>query len=123
MMQTPAAVTSFCEGETRVGDPEDGKAYWTDADVDRMIQFLLDNKPAAGDRGNFKKATCTATASHLKDFTTKGAVKTVDACKSKWGRVSKVHLTTYDSYRSFFTVAGILQGCHNSQGFVRVRMG
>jgi hypothetical protein len=43
--------------------------------VDYLIQFLINNKAAAGDEGNFKKDTWTAAASHLEDFTTKSTAK------------------------------------------------
>jgi hypothetical protein len=58
------------------GQAEEGKASWTDSDVNCLIQFLVDNKAAAGDGGDFKKAIWMAAALYLKDSTTKGAVKT-----------------------------------------------
>jgi len=73
-----------------VGDPDhsEGKAHWTTADEEELIQFLVDNKSAAGDGGNFKKVTWMAAATHMKKVTTKGGVKTADGCKNKWNRVS-----------------------------------
>jgi Myb/SANT-like DNA-binding domain len=78
--------------ETQAEDAQADKkssCIWTDADVDRLIQFLIDNKATVADGGKFKGSTWTAVAAHLNNFITKGAPKTADSCKSKWDRVSE----------------------------------
>ena len=71
-----------------VGDPDKEKAFWTQADEEALVRFLIDVKASAGDGGNFKKTTWTAAAAHMRQFTSKGGPKTADSCKNKWNRVS-----------------------------------
>lgn len=62
-------------------------AVWTEDDEDKLIAFLNSQKEKRGDGGNFKPSTWTAAAAHMQPITTKGGVKTADACKTKWARV------------------------------------
>jgi hypothetical protein len=90
---------------TAVKDLDEGKASWTDTDEDELIQFLINNKSTAGDGGNFKNVMWNAAAAHMRKFTTKGGAKTVNACKSKWGRVNDIFtLSLHEFSDRFLTV-------------------
>jgi hypothetical protein len=101
---TPPSETLVTAGS--VGDTDEGKSHcqWTDVDEEELVQFLVDQKATAGDGANFKKVTWTAAAAHMRNITTKGAVKTLDACKSKWNRVKRSILCLQCTNR-VFTVA------------------
>jgi hypothetical protein len=62
-------------------------AFWTQDDEDQLIDFLLDHRAAAGDRGNFKEVTFQALSALLTPLVTKGGPKTVRACQNKWNAV------------------------------------
>jgi hypothetical protein len=61
---------------------------WTPADEERMILFLLSKKEAAADGATFKSVVWNALATHMAQHHTTGAMKTDNACKSKYSRVS-----------------------------------
>lgn len=69
------------------------KAIWTIEDETALIDFLAERKAEAGDGANFKGAVWGAAAQEMAKHTTKGGVKTADACKTKWGRVCTHHLS------------------------------
>jgi hypothetical protein len=59
-MQTTHSTCSSSEGgqhtQSLTGNQaEEGKASWTNSDVDCLIQFLIDNKAVAGDGGYLRR--------------------------------------------------------------------
>jgi hypothetical protein len=52
-----------------------------------MIRFLLARKEAAADGATFKSAVWNALVAEMAQHHTTGAMKTVNACKSKYSRV------------------------------------
>jgi hypothetical protein len=72
--------------------PATGKAAvpqcsWSLADEERMITFLLSKKEAAADGATFKTVIWNALVADMALHHTTGAMKTVNACKSKYSRV------------------------------------
>ena len=63
------------------------RAYWTSADEVSLLDFLAEHQSEAGDGGNFKGATWTSAAAHVNETKTRGAPKTKDSCRSKYGSV------------------------------------
>ena len=61
-------------------EEDPSKAIWTEDDEDQFVAFLSDEKIQGkrGDGGSFKPAIWTAAAKYMKQFTTKGGVKTSD---------------------------------------------
>jgi len=111
-MQTRRSPTNSERGSGAVGGPnaagsqeEDAKAaFWTEDDEDEFVAFLGDEKIQGkrGDGGTFKSAVWTAAAEHMKQFTTKGGVKTSDACKSKWTRVRQLYSLLFNKLSNRF---------------------
>lgn len=68
--------------------PKKESAFWTPRNEKYLVTFLLDVHTRAGDGGNFTKAVWTAAAAAVNaDSHTKGAPKSADSCKSKFGKV------------------------------------
>jgi hypothetical protein len=94
-------------GPNAAGSQEDDAAkaaFWTEDDEDGFVAFLGDEKIQGkrGDGGSFKPAVWTAAAEHMKQFTTKGGVKTADACKSKWTRVRRSYSLLFNKLSNRF---------------------
>ena len=69
-------------------DAENSKrTMWSADDEKALVSALLERKAEAGNGANFKPAVWNAVASSM-GKPAKGAPKTADSCKSKWGRVS-----------------------------------
>jgi hypothetical protein len=58
-----------------------------------MIVFLLSKKEAAADGATFKSVVWNALVAHMAQHHSTGALKTVNACKSKYSRVCTVFET------------------------------
>ncbi|KAF8067521.1 hypothetical protein FPV67DRAFT_1416453 [Lyophyllum atratum] len=66
------------------------KAYWTDSDEKKLIEFLLEHKAQSGDGANYKAATWNAASQHMADpAAERGAPKTANSCKNKWSALRK----------------------------------
>lgn len=109
-MQTRQSPTN-CEGGNGgaaggSNDPvEDAsKAVWTEEDEDKFVAFLSDEKIQSerGDGGGFKPSVWSAVVEHMKQFTTKGGVKTVDVCKRKWTRVRQFYSLPFNELSNLF---------------------
>ena len=61
------------------------KAHWTAEDKAALIAFLITTGPVPG--GNYKPQVWNNAARKMKNPPEKGAPKTAQSCKSKWGRV------------------------------------
>ena len=69
-------------------DSENSKrTVWSPDDEKALVSALLERKAEAGNGANFKPAVWNAVALSM-GKPAKGAPKTADCCKSKWGRVS-----------------------------------
>ncbi|KAG2128015.1 hypothetical protein DEU56DRAFT_915619 [Suillus clintonianus] len=66
--------------------PKD-RCFWTPDDETALIDFVEVNKARAGDGMNFDKTFWNDVAAHLAGSTSQGAVKTGDACLSKWNHL------------------------------------
>ncbi|KAG2354506.1 hypothetical protein BDR07DRAFT_1305939 [Suillus spraguei] len=64
-------------------EPKD-RCFWMPDDDNRLIDFIEANRSRAGDGINFDKMFWTEAATYLAESTTQGAVKTGEACSSKW---------------------------------------
>ncbi|KIO10861.1 hypothetical protein M404DRAFT_128975, partial [Pisolithus tinctorius Marx 270] len=51
------------------------RVHWNNEETAALIKFLHDNQHEAGDNGNFKMATCQATALHIANHHTDGPPK------------------------------------------------
>jgi hypothetical protein len=60
---------------------------WSPADEERMIHFLLSKKEAAADGATFKSVVWNALVADMAKHHSTGALKNVNACKSKYSRV------------------------------------
>jgi hypothetical protein len=65
----------------------DAPVRWFKAEEEAMVSFLATHKAEAGDGFNFKEATWSKVAAHLKPPRTEGGVKTAKKCTNKWGWV------------------------------------
>jgi len=65
------------------------RCVWTVDDENMLVDFIEANKARAGDGVNFDRTFWIEAAAHLAESTSKGAVKTAEACSSKWSRVSR----------------------------------
>ncbi|KAJ7032800.1 hypothetical protein C8F04DRAFT_1184750 [Mycena alexandri] len=64
--------------------PDSGNAAWTRVDDRALLVFLVDEKAAAGDNGQFKAPTLRATAAALNLIRSKGGPKTYQSCGQKY---------------------------------------
>ena len=60
------------------------RCHWSNTDELAFINFLLECKAEAGDRGNFKANIWNATAVETLKHTTKGGMKVALKCKAKY---------------------------------------
>lgn len=70
--------------ETKQKTPE---AYWTTEDEAALVASLMATGPVPG--GNYKPQVWSDVASKMKNPPERGAPKTAQSCKSKWGRVCR----------------------------------
>jgi hypothetical protein len=63
------------------------RCFWTLADEKHLITYIENNRAKGSDGLNFDKAFWVQAATNMVQSTTCGAVKTGDACSSKWARV------------------------------------
>jgi hypothetical protein len=68
-------------------NPAEAKAYWTDDETTRLVQYLWEHRAECGDGGNFKNVTFNTAAEHLASHPTLGAPKTAKQLKTKWQAV------------------------------------
>ncbi len=59
-------------------------ASWTDADIECLLQYLLEHKSEAGDGISFTLPTFNAAAKPLNEILSRGATKTGLMVKNKW---------------------------------------
>ena len=74
--------------ETQDGPETKDRCFWTLDDETHLIEFITANQAKGGDGLNFNKAFWTSACTEMAKHTTQGAVKTLEACQSKWSRVS-----------------------------------
>ncbi|KAF9034960.1 hypothetical protein BDP27DRAFT_1245522 [Rhodocollybia butyracea] len=60
------------------------KAVWTVADVFKLLPYLIDQKPRAGDGGSYPMAIYNEAAVECNKIRSQGANKTGAMCKNKW---------------------------------------
>lgn len=66
------------------------RAVWSTQEEQALVSALSERKAQAGDGMNFKPAVWNAIAAEVGSV--KGAAKTGDICKTKWGRVSHLKI-------------------------------
>lgn len=95
-------------------------AVWTPGDEDKLLDFLLEHRAAAGDGGNFKEATFQGISGLLTPLVTKGGPKTVRACQNKWNSV-RYHIPIIqlcvDSFLKLRRTFRVVQGIKNVSGW------
>jgi hypothetical protein len=106
------ALTAICASFTTVlmAQPEitsqadNTKAHWQDAEVDVLLQHLIENRAASGDGGNFTMATFNNAAAAIN---ADGAIQRIGPpkmgkmVKTKWTSVCDFTLNDYELIRSF----------------------
>jgi hypothetical protein len=60
---------------------------WVDAEVNALLDYLIEHKGEAGDGMNFKTATYRAALPHVAPHHVKGPVKTASMLKTKYNLV------------------------------------
>ncbi|KAE9385136.1 hypothetical protein BT96DRAFT_752573, partial [Gymnopus androsaceus JB14] len=60
---------------------------WTDADLDCLLEFLLQNKSRVGDGGSFTNTVFNEAAIECNKIRTQGAMKTGKMVKNKWSSI------------------------------------
>ncbi|KAJ7711810.1 hypothetical protein B0H16DRAFT_1343407 [Mycena metata] len=77
--------------------PDSGNAAWTPADDRALLVYLVDEKTATGDNGQFKAATLRGAAAALNLVQTRGGPKMHQGCGQKyrqhrksWGLVDRI---------------------------------
>jgi hypothetical protein len=94
-------------------NPVEGKAYWTEEDTTRLVQYLWEHRSECGDGGNFKNATLNAAAEHLEPHTTVGARKTAKHLRSKWQTVGTANNSSLVvAYTSIAAQSHLSSYCH-----------
>lgn len=78
-----------------------GHAVWTDADLDCLLEFLLQNKSRAGDGGSFTSTVFNEAATECNKIRTQGAIKTGKMVKNKWSSVCLQFRTSCQSLTHF----------------------
>ncbi|CDO68417.1 hypothetical protein BN946_scf184815.g64 [Trametes cinnabarina] len=81
-------------------------AHWTEEEEKILIDFLApDGKAAAADGANYRKPVWEAAARKLGALPCKGAPKTWQVCKNKWGRLKKAYwaIVVLENYGSGLT--------------------
>ena len=68
--------------------PTKERAHWTVEDEASLLEFLNERKSKAGNGLNFKQPDWNAATAHINTNITRGAPKTADSCRSKYGSVS-----------------------------------
>ncbi|KAF8143240.1 hypothetical protein K438DRAFT_2029674 [Mycena galopus ATCC 62051] len=71
--------------------PDSGHASWLDPDCVELLEYLVLNKAAAGDGGNFKMVTFRGAAAVVNKIRTKGGPKTAKSCQNKYGNFKKIY--------------------------------
>ncbi|KAG2365889.1 hypothetical protein BDR07DRAFT_1480772 [Suillus spraguei] len=66
----------------------DSRCFWTPADEMELIAYIKDNHAKGSDGLSCDKQFWSQAAAHIAPTTTCGAVKTGDACLSKWAHIS-----------------------------------
>jgi hypothetical protein len=66
------------------------RANWSDEEVTTLVNYLYENRAAAGDGGNFKQTIFNAVAVEIAPLLKQGAKKTGVMCKTKWASVKQV---------------------------------
>ncbi|KAF8589173.1 hypothetical protein K439DRAFT_1283377, partial [Ramaria rubella] len=61
---------------------------WVLKDDIALINFLINHKVEAGEGGNFKKSMWMAVAGVMVDWPSTRGLKTWEACRSRWIKVS-----------------------------------
>ncbi|KAJ7868027.1 hypothetical protein B0H14DRAFT_2572520 [Mycena olivaceomarginata] len=73
--------------DSPVADLSDsGNAVWLHPNCTGLLEYLVANKAAAGDGGNFKMVTFRGAGPVLEKFRTKGGPKTANSCWNKYGQ-------------------------------------
>jgi hypothetical protein len=84
-----AAATSVClHYATLLMSQDQQKAVWSSEETAAFIKYLYENRSQAGDGGNFKSATFTATSEVISPLLQYGPKKTGKMCRTKWTSVS-----------------------------------
>lgn len=63
------------------------RSTWTVEDETRLIQFLINHQSSLGPGVTLGTDVWNAAAEELSKHVTRGGLKTVSSCKSKWNKV------------------------------------
>ncbi|KAJ6537448.1 hypothetical protein DFH09DRAFT_861195, partial [Mycena vulgaris] len=72
------------------------KAHWSDADEDRLLKFLVEQKAAAGDGCNFPMKIFNAAVPLINEHLTRGGPKTAKSCQGKFSGCKKIFRVIQD---------------------------
>lgn len=67
-----------------------GKAKWSEAEVDALVDYLHEHRSERADGGNFKDVTYSAAATMLQPLLVSGRPKDTKSVKYKWSAVSRI---------------------------------
>jgi hypothetical protein len=101
---------------------DDAPVSWNKTEEKELISFLVLHKSEAGDGFNFKDATWSKVAEHLRPLRTEGGVKTGKKCKEKWGRVRHNNPLLLITPTDYYPAQKILQCCHDLEDVVGVTL-
>jgi hypothetical protein len=70
-----------------------GKAFWNDQEVIALLDYLQKNKTQTEGMGNFKEQVWTGALEAIAPSLTRGPLKTVKMCQTKWMAVRSIATT------------------------------
>jgi hypothetical protein len=79
--------TSIIMASSQSQPAQAGKAFWNDQEVSVLLDYLQRNKAQTEGMGNFKEQVWTGAVEAIAPSLSRGPVKTVKMCQTKWTAV------------------------------------